>query len=445
MSTRPRPGGSRGAPSSLPPARSTAARAAGGTASQKSRPRRLLANLPGFLGKSRRPNLCQNKVRRRKAPQCLLAFATRPAAWKLTRHAERGGSFHSSTHRVRSGWTHAPSICTSQSSSLLWPGKAVEDGSIAWTPTPTWETPRKFLTPGFRIQTSSTSGKGKMEKKQTRCRCACLEPGASNLFSLNPDSARSASLVPPTLQRCSCETGGSGADACVLGEGGHTSETLRASLTHLPFMWQLPPIQALSSLTSRSCKGPALLVRPWGQVCVPKGPRGASIALEVTVPSSPASCPRPVALDSDLRQPGCPSRCHLMPETFLRPFALGCSCGLPRGDTASAAGEPAKGGFPWRPVWGPKLKPIPFAPSSWPLKSHSRAAGSPVWPVSAMASVQDDSNGKVNRLLVPHAEVTITAAALASRGFRQYCKHACLPRSVPHLLFNYATVPLLVF
>ncbi|XP_069925844.1 uncharacterized protein [Oryctolagus cuniculus] len=280
-----------------------------------------------------------------------------------------------------------------------------------------------------------------MEKKQTRCRCACLEPGASNLFSLNPDSARSASLVPPTLQRCSCETGGSGADACVLGEGGHTSETLRASLTHLPFMWQLPPIQALSSLTSRSCKGPALLVRPWGQVCVPKGPRGASIALEVTVPSSPASCPRPVALDSDLRQPGCPSRYHLMPETFLRPFALGCSCGLPRGTRPPPPANLLKEDFRGGLFGDQNSGPFRLLQALGLLKAiRGRQAPPcgqfPPWHLCKMTATEK---------LVPHAEVTITAAALASRGFRQYCKHACLPRSVPHLLFNYATVPLLVF
>ncbi|XP_069908059.1 polycomb group protein ASXL1 isoform X7 [Oryctolagus cuniculus] len=36
-----------------------------------------------------------------------------------------------------------------QSSSLLWPGKAVEDGPSAWAPAPTWETQRKLLAPGF--------------------------------------------------------------------------------------------------------------------------------------------------------------------------------------------------------------------------------------------------------------------------------------------------------
>ena len=36
-----------------------------------------------------------------------------------------------------------------QSSSLLWPRKAVEDGPSAWAPAPTWETRRKHLAPGF--------------------------------------------------------------------------------------------------------------------------------------------------------------------------------------------------------------------------------------------------------------------------------------------------------
>ncbi|XP_069907616.1 gamma-parvin isoform X4 [Oryctolagus cuniculus] len=42
-----------------------------------------------------------------------------------------------------------PAAAGQPRSSLLWPGKAVEDGPSPWTPAPTWETRKKLLAPGF--------------------------------------------------------------------------------------------------------------------------------------------------------------------------------------------------------------------------------------------------------------------------------------------------------
>ena len=39
-----------------------------------------------------------------------------------------------------------------RSSSLLWPGKAVEDGTSPWAPAPMWETWKKLLAPDSWLQ-----------------------------------------------------------------------------------------------------------------------------------------------------------------------------------------------------------------------------------------------------------------------------------------------------